>query len=256
MILTDSHTHLFDPAFNEDLEKVLERAKITNLKYILNCVDASDREEIKKGAGLSEKYDSIFISSGVHPYEAEKWNEDIREILLSFPSNKFLSIGEIGLDPTYEVPLELQKYVFIEQVEIAKKLEIPIIIHCRHSFKEIFAILNALDFPYGGILHTFSGTFEEAKKFIEIGFYISFSGVVTYSKKAKEVVKKVPLERILIETDSPYLAPLPYKGARNEPSYIIRTAEEISKLKEISLEEAANKTTENFISLFLNKSWN
>lgn len=259
MILTDSHAHLLDPSFEKDLEEVMERAKISNLHYINNCIDSSDEDEMKMGIELSGKYENIFLSAGVHPFNAEKWDENSGKVLLDFPSEKLIAIGEIGIDSTYSVPIETQKNVFRLQIEIAKEKDLPVVIHCRHSFNEVYKILIEEKFDRGGVLHTFSGTWNDAERFLELGFYISFSGVLTYSKKAKEVALKTPFDRILLETDSPYLAPLPYKGKRNEPSFIIRTFEELSLIKSCSLEETAERVAKNFISLFLkgmDRKWN
>lgn len=252
MILTDSHAHLLDPSFEKDLENVMERAKTCKIRFINNCIDSTDKNEIEKGLELAKKYENILLSVGVHPFDAKNRKEEIASILIPLSSDKLVAIGEIGIDSTYDVSIEEQKEVFRKQLEIAKRKKLPVVIHCRHSFKEIYEIIMEEKFLLGGVLHAFSGKWDEAKKFLDIGFYISFSGVLTYSKKAKDVATKVPLERILVETDSPYLTPLPYKGQRNEPSFIVKTIEELSRLKGCSIEESAEVTTNNFISLFLN----
>lgn len=259
MILTDSHAHLLDPSFENDLENVLERAKTCKIGFINNCIDSTDKNEIEKGLELAKKYENILLSAGLHPFDAKSWNEEIESILIPLSSDKLVAIGEIGIDPTYDVPIEEQREVFRKQLEIAKRKKLPVVIHCRHSFKEIYEIIVEEKFLLGGVLHTFSGKWDDAEKFLDIGFYISFSGVLTYSKKAKDVATKAPWDRILVETDSPYLSPLPYKGQRNEPCFIVRTIEELSRLKGCSIEKAAEITTNNFISLFLNgkkQKWN
>lgn len=259
MILTDSHAHLLDRSFEKDLEKVMKRAHISNVGYINNCIDITDNEEIEKSLKLTDKYENVLLSTGVHPFDAGIWGEEIEKKLLSFTSDKLVAIGEIGIDPTYDVPIESQKEVFRNQIDIAKRKNLPVVIHCRQRFNEVYEILKEEKFFVGGILHTFSGTWENAVKFLDLGFYLSFSGVLTYSKRAREVAVKAPLDRIVVETDSPYLPPLPYKGQRNEPSYIVRTVEELSRLKGCSIEKAADITTNNFISIFLNgrrKKWN
>lgn len=259
MILTDSHAHLLDESFEKDLEEVMERARISNVEYINNCINIKDNKEMEGGIELTNKYTNVFLSAGLHPFEAESWCEEIEKKILSFTSDRLIAIGEIGIDPTYNVPIESQSEVFRNQIDIAKKRNLPIVIHCRHGFNEVYKILKEEKFFIGGILHTFSGTWENAVKFLDLGFYLSFSGVLTYSKRAKEAALKAPLDRIIIETDSPYLPPLPYKGQRNEPSYIVRTVEELSRLKGCSIEKTADITTNNFISVFLNgrrKKWN
>ncbi len=259
MLLTDSHAHLLEPSFKDDLEEVLERASNSNVEYIINCVDLTDKNEIEESLIITKKYENILLSAGVHPFDSKSWGKEIEEILLNFPLERLVAIGEIGIDPTYDVPVDIQKDVFRKQIEIAMEKKLPVIIHCRQSFKDILQILKEEKFFTGGILHTFSGTWNEAEKFLELGFHISFSGVLTYSKKAKEVATKTPFDKILVETDSPYLAPLPYKGMRNEPSFIIRTYEELSRLKGCSIESSAEIIRKNFISLFLNEigqKWN
>lgn len=258
-MLTDSHAHLLDPSFETDLEEVIERAKSLNIEYINNCVDSSDGNEVEEGIVLSKKYENIFLSVGLHPFDAEKWNNSMEKILIDFPSDKLIAIGEIGIDPTYNVPVEIQKNVFRQQIKIAMDRKLPIVIHCRHSFNEIYQILIEEKFDQPGVLHTFSGTWNDAEKFLKLGFYISFSGVLTYSKKAKDVALKTPFDRILLETDSPYLAPLPYRGKRNEPSFIISVFEELSRIKNCPLEETEERVSKNFISLFLrgmDRKWN
>lgn len=258
-MLTDSHAHLLDPSFETDLEEVIERAKSSNIEYINNCVDSSDGNEVEEGIVLSKKYENIFLSVGLHPFDAEKWNNSMEKILIDFPSDKLIAIGEIGIDPTYNVPVEIQKNVFRQQIKIAMDRKLPIVIHCRHSFNEIYQILIEEKFDQPGVLHTFSGTWNDAEKFLKLGFYISFSGVLTYSKKAKDVALKTPFDRILLETDSPYLAPLPYRGKRNEPSFIISVFEELSRIKNCPLEETEERVSKNFISLFLrgmDRKWN
>ncbi len=259
MVLTDSHAHLLDKSFENDLEEVMERARISKIGYVNNCIDITDRKEIEGSIELTNKYANVLLSAGVHPFVAGSWNEEIEKSLISFNPDKLTALGEIGIDPTYDVPIESQKNAFKNQINIAKEKNLPIVIHCRHWFNEVYKILKEEKFFIGGVLHTFSGTWEDAVKFLDLGFYLSFSGVLTYSKKAKDVAIKAPFDRILVETDSPYLPPLPYKGQRNEPSYIIRTVEELSRLKGCSVEKTAEITTTNFISIFLNgrrKKWN
>ncbi len=251
MVLADSHAHLLEVIFDNDREKVIERAKNSNVEYILNCIDASNTEEMERGFELAKKFDNIFLCVGLHPFQTQQWNDKIKNFILS-NSKKFVAIGEIGLDVTFDVPMEIQKIAFRSQLELAKELELPVVIHCRRCFREVHKIVEEVGITRG-VLHTFSGTINEAEEFLKTGFYISFSGALTYSKKAKEVARRVDLERILLETDSPYLSPLPYKGARNEPSYIVRTAEELSRVKDCPLEEVATNTTTNFINLFIKR---
>ena len=247
----DSHAHLEYSNYEADFSEVLARAKEAKIELILNI--GTTLEHCKQGLEVAQSYPHIFASVGIHPHDANKVPDDYLDQLKAFTKNpKVKAIGEIGLDYYYEhSPKEIQLQRFEEQVRLAKDLALPMSIHCRDAFQDCFNILNKASY-FHGVFHCFTGTQEEAKKALELGFYISFSGIVTFKKSQalQEVVKHVPLEKMLIETDSPFLAPEPHRGKRNEPAFVVLTAQKIADLKNIPLETVAQKTTHNTKTLF------
>ncbi|WP_313431399.1 TatD family hydrolase [Siminovitchia terrae] len=252
-MLFDTHVHLNDEQFNEDLQEVIERAKEVGVSHMV--VVGFNRPTIERAISLVEEYNFLYASIGWHPVDAiDMTDEDLDWIEELSAHPKVVALGEMGLDYHWDKsPHDIQQEVFRRQIRLAKKLKLPIIIHNRDATKDVIQILreeNAEDI--GGIMHCFSGSAETAKECIEMNFYISLGGPVTFknAKKPKRVAEEVPLDRMLIETDCPYLAPHPYRGKRNEPAYVKLVAEQIAELKEISFEEVANKTTENAKKLF------
>ncbi|WP_163102918.1 TatD family hydrolase [Peribacillus alkalitolerans] len=252
-MLFDTHAHLNADQFSDDLKEVIERAKEVGVSNIV--VVGFDRPTITKAMELVETYDFMYASIGWHPVDAiDMKDEDLAwiEELASHP--KVVALGEMGLDYYWDKsPKDIQKEVFRKQIALAKKVKLPIVIHNRDATQDIVDILreeNAQE--VGGIMHCFSGSPETAKECVEMNFYISLGGPVTFknAKKPKEVAEQIPLDRLLIETDCPYLAPHPNRGKRNEPSYVKLVAEEIAQLKEISYEEVARITTENAKKVF------
>lgn len=249
----DSHAHLQWEDYKDDFEKVLEKAKTEKVHTILNI--GTTLETSKKSVDLATQYDPIFASIGIHPHDVKNVSSHfIEELKLLAKNPKVIAIGEIGLDFFYtHSPRETQIDSFEKQVHLAKTLHLPMSIHCRDAFKECFKILKQhSSLPQKGVFHCFTGTKEEAKEAIEMDFFISISGIVTFKKAIalQQLVKEISLEHMLIETDCPYLAPEPYRGKRNEPSYIIHTAKKISEIKHISLEEVGKITSENAKKLF------
>lgn len=252
-MLFDTHVHLNDEQFNEDLQEVIERAKEAGVSYMV--VVGFNRQTIERAISLVEEYDFLYASIGWHPVDAiDMTDEDLAWIEEMAAHPKVVALGEMGLDYHWDKsPHDVQKEVFRRQISLAKKLKLPIIIHNRDATEDVVQILreeNAEE--VGGIMHCFSGSAETAKECVEMNFHISLGGPVTFknAKKPKKVAMEVPLERLLIETDCPYLAPHPYRGKRNEPAHVKLVAEQIAELKEISYEEVAKKTTENAMKLF------
>jgi len=252
-MLFDTHVHLNDDQFNDDLEEVIERARLNGVERVV--VVGFDEKTIKRAMELIEAYDFMYAAIGWHPVDAIdltdnylKWIEE----LTAHP--KVVAIGEIGLDYHWDKsPKDVQQAVFRRQIQLAKRLDLPIIIHNREATEDVVTILEEEGASeVGGIMHCFSGSPETAKRCLDMNFYISLGGPVTFKNavKPKEVAKEVPLERLLIETDCPYLAPHPYRGKRNEPSYVKLVAEQIAELKGVSFEEVAKATTENANRLF------
>lgn len=247
-MLVDTHAHLNDEQFNEDRNLVIQRAKEAGVDTIINI--GYNKETILTTLDLINQYDFIFGAIGWHPNHAHEMTEedlDWIEKLTDHP--KILAIGEIGLDYYWDyAPKEIQQIVFRKQIQMAKRVQLPIIIHDRDAHSDICTILQEEGAKeVGGIMHSFSGSLEMAKECIELGFYISFSGPVTFknAKKPKEIAKEIPLERILVETDSPYLTPEPFRGKRNESAYVRYVAEKIAELREMDFEKFQEITSEN-----------
>ena len=249
----DTHAHLDDRQFNEDREEIIKRAKEEGVDLIVNPGD--NMSTSKKSIELAENYDFIYAAIGFHPHNAKDVKKDSYRRLEEMSQHpKVVAIGEIGLDYyRNHSPRNVQREVFIGQIEFADKLDLPIIIHDREAHGDIFEILQRYyNGKSGGVLHSYSGSVEMAYRFIELGLYISISGPITFKNARKniEVVKEIPLEHLLIETDSPYLTPEPFRGKRNHPSLVRYVAEKIANIKGIDVEEVAERTRENGKKLF------
>lgn len=252
-MLFDTHAHLNAEQYNEDLEQVIERAKSEKVEKIV--VVGFDRPTITRAMELIEAYDFMYAAIGWHPVDAiDMTDEDLAWIKELSQHEKVVAIGEMGLDYYWDKsPKDVQKEVFRRQIALAKEVNLPIIIHNRDATEDVVTILKEEGAAeVGGIMHCFTGSLEIAKACMEMNFYISFGGPVTFknAKKPKEVVKDIPSDRLLIETDCPYLTPAPFRGKRNEPSYVKYIAEQIAELREISFEELAELTTENAKKVF------
>lgn len=252
-MLIDSHAHLDDERFDEDRDKIIKDLTKDGISLVIN--PGADIASSVKAISLSEKYDNIYAAVGVHPHEVEDMDNDTLLVLKSLAQKeKVVAIGEIGLDYYYDnSPRDLQKKWFREQIRLAKKIKLPIIVHDRDAHKDTFDIIKEeYDDTLRGVLHCYSGSLEMAKEYIKMGFYISFAGPVTFKKAKvpKEVAKEIPLENLLVETDSPYLTPEPKRGKRNEPSNVRYVAAMISQLKSVDFEKVANYTSKNAKELF------
>ena len=246
MELFDSHTHLMDKKFENDVDLILKNAIENNVKYMTNIGydECTSREAVE----VADKNENVFATVGIHP---ENCNSD--EINYDFiyelvKSSKVVAIGEIGLDYHYEgTNCENQKKHFVEQIQIANRLELPVVIHSRDADMDMLEILKQHKINKGFVMHCFSSSVDVAKEILKLDGYISFSGTVTFknARNLIEVVKITPLDRILIETDAPYLAPEPNRGRRNEPAYVCFTAQKIADLREMSLEKISNIIMEN-----------
>ncbi len=250
----ESHAHYDDKQFSEDIEELVEAMRQEQIAAIINV--GADMKSSVKAVELSKKYDFMYASVGVHPHDVVKMLDSDIDILMGLAAyNKVVAIGEIGLDYHYEnSPKEVQKLWFREQINLAKAMELPIIVHSREASKDTYDIIKeSRAYDVGGVVHCFSGSREMAECYIHLGFYIGVGGVVTYknAKTLKEVVKAIPLDYLLIETDAPYLAPVPNRGQRNDSRNLKYIAEEIAKIKEISVQEVIDKTYENGKKLFI-----
>lgn len=252
-MLIDSHAHLDDKRFDKDRDEIIKNLKNNDVSIVIN--PGADLASSIKAVALAQKYENIYAAVGIHPHDAKTMDDDTIEVLKSLlKKDKVIAVGEIGLDYHYDFsPRDIQKKWFREQIKLAKEFNLPIIVHDREAHKDVYDILKEeQDGTLRGVLHCFSGSVEMAKEYIKMGFYISFAGPVTFknAKTPKEVVKAIDINRILIETDSPYLTPHPHRGKRNEPLYVRYVAAMIAELKGLTVEEVARITTENTKRLF------
>ena len=249
MIDTHSHIYMIEET---PLEKVIENAITNNVSKII--VPSAYPKDIDIVMELTQKYDNIYGLLGVHPSEARDWTDDLIDKIKAYSQNKkIVGIGEIGLDYYWDKSFnDLQKEVFIKQIKLANELNLPISIHDREAHKDTFDILKEYNKGSIIIMHCFSGSLEFAKECVNAGFYLALGGVVTFKNavKIKEVAKWIPTESLLLETDAPYLTPVPYRGKENQPAYIKFTAQEIANLKEVNLEEIDAITTSNAEKIF------
>lgn len=248
-VIFDTHAHYDSDVFDEDRIEVLKEIQKNGVTFVLNC--ASDYASIEKTNKLTKEYDFIYGALGIHPSDANDFNDKVKsEIIKYVKSNKkILAIGEIGLDYYWEEnPLrEVQQDVFRSQMNLAKKLNLPVVIHDRDAHADTLEIMK--EFPtVKGIVHCFSGSVEFSRECVKLGYYIGVTGVVTFknAKKIVDVVKDVPLDRLLVETDAPYMAPVPNRGKRNKSDYISQIIEQIAQIKQISSKEVNMAVNGNF----------
>ncbi|MGL6173634.1 MAG: TatD family hydrolase [Cellulosilyticaceae bacterium] len=247
----DSHAHYDDERFEEDRAVLLQQLPLDGISYVVNA--AASMESAYTSVQLANEYKYIYATVGVHPHEVESMKEGDIQILKKLAQNqKVVAIGEIGLDYYYDFsPRELQRIWFKRQLELAKELDLPVVIHSREACQETFDTLM-LSGVKTGVIHCFSGSKELAREYVKKGFYIGIGGAVTFknARKTVEVVEAIPLERILIETDCPYLTPVPHRGKRNDSSYLGHVVDKIAEIKNISALEVARVTEENAKKLF------
>tara|TARA_B100000686_G_scaffold73466_1_gene79286 strand:+ start:1377 stop:2153 length:777 start_codon:yes stop_codon:yes gene_type:complete len=252
--MIDSHCHLDFEELNKDLETILNNAKKQNVLGMQTI--CTKINEFDKVVTLSSRYNNIWCSIGTHPHNAEEENHISAEKIIKLCENKkVIGIGETGLDYYYKNSKKnIQIESFLKHIYVSQKTNIPIIIHAREADKDIINILNSeyKKEPFKGVIHCFTSSYELAKSVLNLGFYISFSGIITFNNAndIRESCKKIPIQSILIETDAPYLAPVPYRGKRNEPSYVTETLNKISEIKNINKNEVDQITTDNFFNLF------
>jgi len=247
-MLVDTHCHIFNEYY-EDIDEIINNAKSNGINMIIiNGIDRKTNEEVLK---LVSKYDIVYGAIGIQPECVENVvDDDFKFIEEHINDNKIIAIGEIGLDYHYDIDKEKQKYVFKKQLEIAKKYNKPVIVHSRDCIQETYNILKMSSVK--GIMHCYSGSVEMAHLFCKIGFYLGIGGIATFKNAVRliDVIKEVPLEYIVLETDSPYLSPEPYRGKRNEPSNINVILEKICNIKGINFKDASDITTGNVLRLF------
>ena len=253
MVLFDSHAHYDDKRYDMDRDEILTGMPAMGVGYILNA--ASGIESAQKSVELAHKYDYIYAAAGIHPHEAARAPEGFDAVLEGFFSDKkVVAVGEIGLDYHYDFsPRDVQKDVLTKQLALAVKVKKPIIIHDREAHRDILDLIkpcaNVLN---SGVFHLFSGSVEMAREVLDMGFYLSFGGAVTFknARKPIEVISYMPLDRLLLETDCPYMTPEPYRGKRNDSSYIILVAEKVARIRNMTVTEIAEITANNAKRLF------
>ncbi|WP_338091145.1 TatD family hydrolase [Pelotomaculum isophthalicicum] len=253
VILFDTHAHLDFEDFDADRDEMIERARDAGVVNIINV--GFELDSSRKALQMSEKYDLVYAAVGVHPHVAGETTSDYLEQLEKLAIHpKVVALGEMGLDYFRNLsPVPEQKKVFRGQLSLAKRLDLPVIIHDREAHGDTMDILrNDGPFPAGGVIHCYSGSWEMAKECIAMGFYISIAGPVTFPKSArlKDVAARVPLDRLVVETDAPYLTPVPNRGKRNEPANVRHTLTEIAALRKVAADELAKICTDNGRKLF------
>ncbi len=254
--LVDSHAHLDMPEFDSDRHDVIERAWDGGIKAILCPIEITDQTSVLQGLELTDRYPNIIAAAGVHPHQAKNFSPDSEAAIRRLVhSGAIHALGEIGLDFHYNFSLRDQQIqVFRHQLRIAQELNLPVIIHSRLASQEIMDALEGETFTRGGVLHCFTENRDFAERMLEQGFYISFSGIVTFpkAKDIQDTAQNLPLNRILVETDAPILAPVPFRGKfkRNEPVFVKETARFLAELKNVSLSELSDRTCKNFMNCF------
>ncbi len=250
-MLIDAHAHLEMKEFDADREAVLGRAAAAGVDYIITV--GTDIKLSQKALSLASSYQNVFATVGIHPHEADTATQENLDIIAKMARHqKVVAYGEIGLDFFRDLaPREMQKDAFARQLNIAAELNLPVVIHDRNAHDLVLKMVEESGVRRG-VFHCFSGDYQMAEKCIALGFYISIPGTVTFDKtnKTSDVVKNIPLEWLLLETDCPYLSPAPYRGKRNEPSFIVHTAKKVAQIKNLPWEEVAHATAQNTKTLF------
>lgn len=253
MFLTDTHTHLYSDAFDEDRDEMMQRAMTAGVKRFF--VPAIDSETTQAMYRLEEKYpENVFLMMGLHPVSVkENYDEELRHVEEELSRRKFCAIGEIGIDLYWDKStLGIQQDAFRRQIRLAKKYALPIVIHCREAFEEVFSVLETEnDDALFGIFHCFTGTKEQALQTISYNMKLGIGGVATFKNgKIDQFLEEIDLKHLVLETDAPYLAPVPFRGKRNESSYLFQIAKKLSDIYGLSIEEIARQTTLNSETVF------
>ena len=247
--MIDFHAHLDDEKILPFLDEIIKRAKDAGVRLIIS--PSVNLNSALKIIEISKKFENVLPMIGIHPSEVDNLNnKDLYQLEDFIKKEKIIGIGEIGLDYTYKTDKNKQKEIFEKQLQLAEKYKLPVVLHIRETFNDIFKILK--NFKVAPIWHSCTGNLEEVEKFLEIGGFISFSGIITFknANRLREVVKIVPLERIFLETDSPYLTPEPYRGKINEPAYIKFVYQKVAEIKNIEIGKISNIIRNNFENLF------
>jgi TatD DNase family protein len=257
-MFVDSHAHIDGEDFDADRDEVLARARAAGVRAILNVGTGDPHAgHFERAIAVAEKYEGVYAAVGVHPHDAKLFDDEAEGRLLRLlkSSGRVVALGEIGLDFHYDhSPRQVQREVFARQLRMAREAGLPVIIHSREADEETVELLRA-EWPGGnakGVMHCFGGSVSMAESVLEMGFYVSFAGNVTFKKAEalRDAARVVPLERLLVETDCPFLSPVPLRGRRNEPAHVVETARFLAELRGDGIDELAQATSENFFHLF------
>jgi TatD DNase family protein len=256
-VLIDSHAHIDLAEFNKDRDQVMARARERGVRAVINV--GLNAESSRKSLEMAQRYEDVFVAVGFHPHEAARLKEgDLKSLADLTRDSRVVAIGEIGLDFYRNLsPRPSQLVVFEKQLDLAVELGLPVVVHCRQAHKEVYDILsgwvnNTPANSQRGVIHCFSGDSDMARRYIEFGFYISIAGSVTYPSAGElvKVARELPLDRLLLETDAPFLAPQAHRGKRNEPAYVALTAEKVAEIRQVPVEVVADAAARNTIGLF------
>ena len=254
MRLVDSHCHLDDPKFDEDREQVIERARAAGVERMMAIGTGNGPPDLEVAVRQADRYPFMYATIGVHPHDASKASPESFSRLRELSAHhKVLAVGEIGLDYHYDFsPRDVQRSVFEQQLAIAAEAKLPVVIHTREAWEDTLAILRS-KWHGGGIMHCFTGDEQQAREALDLGFHLSFGGVLTFPKaeNVRQAARITPDDRLLVETDCPYLAPVPHRGKRNEPAFVVESARRLAEVRGRAIEEIAELTTENFERLCL-----
>lgn len=256
--MVDSHSHLADDAFGNDIDAVIDRARAAGLTHAMCILEAGNEQEEERATHLVACWSGLRTAVGVHPHIAgrlagriEEAVSTVRDQIARTPSAR--AIGEVGLDYHYDfAPRGVQREIFAAQVQLACDLDLPVVVHTREADDDTMAILQNGNTKLRGVLHCFTGDAAMARRALDLNFYLSFAGIVTFPRAGalRETAKMIPADRLLVETDAPYLAPVPHRGKRNEPAWVVQVVDMLAAVREVAPTDLSNQVTENFVRLF------
>ncbi len=254
-MLIDSHAHIQGKEYTAEVGAVIERARAAGVEKVIAVGGAGDMSSNGEAIALAASYPGVYATVGMHPHDAKEVGEQELQKLRELAAKpKVVAVGETGLDYHYNhSPREIQRRVFVQFIDMARKTGLPLVVHEREAAKDAAELLRSEGAGrLRGVIHCFTGNYEAACRYLDLGFFLSFTGIITFknAEPLREVVRKVPLDRMLVETDSPYLTPAPHRGKRNEPAYVRLVAEAVAQIKEISFGDVAEATTRNVGQLF------
>lgn len=252
MKLFDTHAHLYDKRYNADRDQLITEFTANNIDKVITL--GTDLNTSQECIDLAKRFDGVYAAVGLHPHDAKLFkDEDIAAFEKMAANEKVVAIGEIGLDYHYDFsPRDMQMHAFISQMELAKKLNLPVVYHVREAFGDFIPMVQKGEVLSNAVMHCYGGSIESAKICLDAGMMISFTGVISFknASKIKKVVEYIPMDRLMIETDCPYMAPVPYRGKRNEPAYVLEVARAMAQIKGISIEQMAEITYNNAVRFF------